>query len=949
MNSSATFASGDERSLQNPFFSKLGNYFDRPDWWEEGAETLKAFFDGDTPHTDTTDQRLEDLLDLLEPSKVCAEPSRSSNAGVKLSGSAENTTDSSAFQQEQKYDLRHCGNQSIEPSSNDNQLRAEAVSLSNDLSSATNSVHFESVENGVAPAITKDTQDSQSHSEGLDLKNLLSIPDINTSSDAVNTSSPLFTGTTTSTRQTSPQPGSSTRASSILADPAVSFYPSLEKETIAPSPPEAPKLGSSARNATDDHSEDLPSELTKRNNNTALADSTAPVEDGVASAPFDHIHNGTFTEHSANSEGLTTVSENDPTGLQAVKDEISDENGLPKDIDSSILSQEDDDTVVHDPSAAATSFFPPNPYSDIPFGSGTVSEEEDVSIVHDPSAATSFFPPNPYSDVPFNDSFYAAPTSTASKKELSDENHEHIYDSSGDSTLTSLASGDEQMPEIQLVNQVKGREGYTPSPPPISPLTPPPPYFTDTTHANADVMGGVDPKKDGDTIPLATASTLNPPIARLGDVTLKQHAVDDKLQNNKGLDTANEVFDEPATKTSSDSLTLVAKRKQEHPHADEPAQKRRLAPITEDEHQPGINTETVLTSEEETIKSKSERPVRKGKNKATSRSAQRDSPDELAPTSPEELADSSALNPFSLNRELQKIGKTKLDRSTTSRSRTKKPVNSSAPLRKLVGFERDTRGGVGRRELAGLLAASPPRKAAEKEKLDVDGRLRSQSQTPAPASTSDTVTAAQTTIAAETIETNETSTPTQSKKNRLPGAHPMSAQELRDLGNTPILESRTRTRTATVEPAPESTTQDTAKLGPKRYKSAISNAEVERLGIVEVKESRTRNSTAEPTPVPTPAPTPAKRAKKPVAKPVAQISSKPSPFALVSKSKGTPKIKAPAKTKKKAAKLEQKQESPVGKQTKTMAKRKREEDGEEVEGGVTRASKRVAGGEPERQ
>ncbi|KAH0015683.1 hypothetical protein KCU78_g8109, partial [Aureobasidium melanogenum] len=913
MNSSATFASGDEWALQNPFFSKLGNYFDRPDWWEEGAETLKAFFDGDTPHTDTTDQRLEDLLDLLEPSK------------------------------------------SIEPSSNDNQLRAEAVSLSNDLSSATNSVHFESVENGVAPAITKDTQDFQSHSEDLALKNLLSISDINTSSDAINTSSPLFTSTTKSTRQTSPQPGSSARVSFILADPAVSSYPSFEKETIAPSPPEAPKLGSSARNATDDHSGDLPSELTKRNNNTALTDSTAPVEDGVASAPFDHIHNGTFTKHSANSEGLTTVSENDPTGLQAVKDEISDENGLPKDIDSSILSQEDDDTVVHDPSAAATSFFPHNPYSDIPFGSGTISEEDDVSIVHDPSAATSFFPPNPYSDVPFNSSFYAAPTSTASKEELSDENHEHIDDSSGDSTLTSLASGDEQMPEIQLVNQVKGREGYTPSPPPISPLTPPV-YFADTTHANADVMGGVDPKKDDDTIPLATASTLKSPIARLGDVTLKQHAVDDKLQNNKGLDTANEVVDEPAndnggddTKTSSDSPTLVAKRKQEHPHADEPAQKRRLAPITENEHQPGINTETVLTSEEETIKSKSERPVRKGKNKATSRSAQRDSPDELAPTSPDELADSSALNPFSLNRELQKIGKTKLDRSTTSRSRTKNPVNSSAPLRKLVGFQRDTRGGVGRRELAGLLAASPPRKAAEKEKLDVDGRLRSQSQTPAPASTSDTATVAQTTIAAETIETNETSTPTQSKRNRVPGAHPMSAQELRDLGNTPILESRTRTRTATVEPAPESTTQDTAKPGPKRTKSAISNAEVERLGIVEVKESRTRNSTAEPTPVPTPAPTPAKRAKKPVAKPVAQLGGKPSPFALVSKSKGTPKIKAPAKTKKKAAKPEQKQESPVGKQTKTMAKRKREEDGEEVEGGVTRASKRVAGVEPEGQ
>ncbi|KAG9656444.1 hypothetical protein KCU95_g7557, partial [Aureobasidium melanogenum] len=910
MNSSATFASGDEWSSQSPFFSKLGNYFDRPDWWEEGAETLKAFFDGDTPLVDTTDQRLEDLLDLLEPSKVCEEPSRSSNAGVNLSGVSENTTDLSAFQQALKHGLRHDEGQSIEPSSNDIQLQTQTVSLSNGSFSNANPVYVESVENRVATAINKDAQGSQSHSEDSALKKPFSISDINTNSDTINTSSPLVTGTTTSTRQTSPQSDSSTRASSILAEPAVSLNPSLEKETIAPSPPEAPKLGSSVRNATADHSKDLAPRITERNNNTALTDLAAPVEDGIASTPFVHIHNRTFNEHSATSEEVTTVSENDPTGLQAVKDEISDENGLPK----------DDDTVVHDPSAAAALFFPPNPYSEVPFDS----------------------------------SLYAAFTSTASKEELSHENYEHIDDSSADSTLTSLASGDEQMPESQLVNQINGREGYTPSPPPISPLTPPP-YFTDTTNANADVIGGVNPEKDDDTIPLATASTLNPPITRLGDVTLKQHAGDDTLQNNRGLDTAHEVVDEPAndngvddTKTSSDSLTLVnAKRKQEHPHADEPAQKRRLAPITEDEHQQGTNTETVLTSEEETVKSKSKRPARRGKNKATSRSAQRDSPDQLAPTSPDELADSSASNPFNLNREPQKIGKTKLDRSTISRSRTKKPVNDSAPLRKLIGFQRDTRGGVGRREMAGLLAASPPRKAAEKEKLDVNGRLRSQSQTPAPASTSDPATIAPTTVAAETTETNETSTPAQPKRNRLPGAHPLSAQELRDLGDTPVLESRTRTRTATAEPTPESATQDTAKPVPKRTKSVVSNAEVERLGTVEVKESRTRNSTAESTPVPTPAPTPAKRAKKPVARSVAQISGKPSPFALVSKSKGTPKNKAPATTKKKAAKPEQKKETPVGKQTKTMAKRKREEDAEEVEVGATRASKRVAGVEPE--
>ncbi|KAG9594343.1 hypothetical protein KCU77_g3141, partial [Aureobasidium melanogenum] len=893
MNSSATFASGLEWSSQSPFFSKLGNYFDRPDWWEEGAETLKAFFDGDTPHVETTDQRLEDLLDLLEPLKVCEEPSRSSNAGVNLSGLVENTTDSSAFRQQQKYDLSHCGSQSIEPSSNDNQLQAEAVSLSNNLFSATNSVHVDPVENGVAPAATKDTQDSQSHSEDPALKNAFSISVINTSSDAINTS-PLFTGRITSTRQTSPQPDSATRASSILADPAVSFYPSLEKETLAPSPPEAPKLGSSIRNATADHSEDLPPEITEQNNNTALTDLPAPVEDGAASAPFDHIHNGTFNEYSATSEEITT--ENDPTGLQAVKDEISDEHGLPKAIDSSILSQEDDASVVHDPSAAATSFFPPNRYSDIPYDSG----------------------------------FYVAQVpSTAS-----DENHEHIDDSSADSTLTSLASDNEQLPESQPVNQINSREGYTPSPPPISPLTPPP-SFVDTTQTNADVMGEVNLEKGDHTIPVASKSSQ--PVTRLSSITREQDAGDATLQRTKSLDTINEVVDELAndngvggTKTSLVPLTLVnAKRKQENPHADEPAQKRRLSPITEDEHQPRANIETILASEKKVVKINSRKPAQKRRNKATHKSAQRDSLDKLAPASPDELANSPPSNPFNLNRESETPAKPKL-----------------APLRKLIGVQRATRGGVGRKELAGLLAASPPRTAAEKEKSDAGGRLRSQSQTPAPASTSDSATVTQTTIAAET---NETSTPAQPKRNRLPGAHPMSAQKLRDLGDTPILETRTRTRTATVEPAPEPATQDTAKPAPKRTKSAISNAEVERLGIVEVKESRTRNSTAEPTRVPTPAPTPAKRAKKPVVKSVAQIGGKPSPFALVSKSKGTPRNKGPATTKKKTAKLEQKKETPVEKQTKTMAKRKREEDGEEVEGGATKASKRVAGVEPEGQ
>ena len=108
-----------------------------------------------------------------------------------------------------------------------------------------------------------------------------------------------------------------------------------------------------------------------------------------------------------------------------------------------------------------------------------------------------------------------------------------------------------------------------------------------------------------------------------------------------------------------------------------------------------------------------------------------------------------------------------------------------------------------------------------------------------------------------------------------------------------------------------------------------------------MRESRTRNSTVEPTPESIPVPAP-KRAKKPVVKSVTAIGAKPSPFSLVAKSKGTPKNKAPAKTNKKAVKPEQKKENPVGEQTEMEAKRKRDQESEKVEGGATRASKRIA-------
>lgn len=893
MSTSATFTSGDEWSPQSPFFSKLGNYFDRPEWWDEGVETLNAFFDGDPLHADATDQRLEDLLDLLEPLKVCEEPQRSVNAGVNLSDSVENTTDLSTGQQEQKHDPRHVADQSIEQSSKDTQLQATIVDLSNDPFSAAKSAHVEPKEaEEVAPVITSGSKDSQSHSEEPALVKQFPIPSTSTGIDAINTSSPFFISTTTSTRQTSPQPDSSTRASYVFADAALSFDTSHEDEAIVPSASEVHKLVPIVRNALAGHRDDLPPELTERNNDSAFTDLVTPAENNIAPTPIENIHN-LSDEHNATTEEAKTVSEDDPTGLQTIKDEISDEHGLPKAVDSSIVIEEDDATVVHDPSAAAISFFPPNPYSDTPY---------EFSF-DDPQAPSSILTGGPR-----------------------DETHDHIDDSSADSTLTSLASGDGQLPAIQLVDQVYGRDGYTPPRPSFSPLTPPP-GFVDTMDADAGAMGGIDAEEG--------------------------HA---PLQNSKHMVTVNGVVDELAyedrvdgTKTSTNHLTLAnPERKQEQPHADEPAQKRRLSPNTEDEHQMGINSETILASREETVK-RSPKPAQKGKSKANLRSAQRGSPDPLASASPDELADSTVSNPFILSKPSKKQSKPKLDRSTTSRSRAKKPVNTSAPLRKLIGVPRITRGSVGIRELAELLGASPPRTAAEKEQADVGGRLRSQSQTPAPASATESCPATQTTLATGTTETNGTGTPAQQKRKTPTGSNPVSAQELTDLGNTPILETRTRTRTATVEPAPELPAQDSAKPVPKRTKAAISNAEVERLGAVEVKESRTRNSTVEPNPEPAPVPTPAKRAKKPIAKSVAPSGAKSSPFSLVAKSKGTPKNKALAKTNKKAVEPDQKKDTPVGEQTETGAKRKRDKDSEEVGGGATRASKRIAGAEPEAQ
>jgi hypothetical protein len=907
MDSSVTFAPGSERFPQSPFYSKLGSYFDRPEWWEEGAATLDAFFDENTPLVDRFDQRLEDLLDRLEPPRVVEEPQRSNNAGLTNNRSADNTTDLSLLEKEQDLDVRHDDNQTIEQSS-DNHLQTTVVTSSNVLlPSAKAALTNGQEENRVAPAITNTFQDSSCLPAARVLIQPLSALDANTCNDSINTSSPVLTGTTTSTRQTSPQLVSSTRASSVIPD----IESSLEHGSLAPPSLKGTKPGPSLGTTTAHHKKTSTILSPEIDNDIASIDPSAAVENDTALISATRNQGLMSDEHEDTTQEPMVTSGPDSTGLQAVKDELSDEYGLTTTIDSSILTQETEITVVHDPSSAAVSFFPPNPYSDIP---------SDFKVDATRISSEGF------------------------EEKLGHGGDEDDEDLSADSTLTSLATNDGQLPlnNLEQLSAPKEWRTVTPSPPPTSPLTPPPGWFA-TRHVDQDTMGGADSEEDVDAAPSAT-STPDRPIVELGKVS------PGISRNTKGLKIVTEAVDGLARKTETDdtempttsAATPIGKRKQEKPHTDEPAQKRRLRRNAGVDEQSKATSESVPVLEDKTAKGKSD-PAQRGKGKA-----KRDSPDELAPESPDELADLPASNPFGLNKAALSLAKPKLNRSTPSRSRARKPVNTSAPLRKLVGVARATRATVGNKELAGLLGASPPRKAEEKANADIGGRLRSQARTPTPASTptptpmsplalvstSAPTTQITDTVATESTDTSQTVTPLPARRKRPPGANPLGALELKELGSTPILETRTRVRTATVEPTPEpATIQSTVKPAPKRTKTNLSTTEVAAPASAELARTRSQNSAVEPTPEPAPKAAPAKRIRKPVAKPAAGPAVS-SPFNLAAKSKGTPaasRKKAP--TKQTAVQTDNDSNTPTGKSTEATTKRKRGNEGEESEKG----------------
>jgi hypothetical protein len=903
MESSIAVAAEGERHTQSPFFSKLGNYFDRPEWWEEGAATLSAFF-GNKPAVNTLDQRLEDLLDLLEPPKIAEEPPQSTYPGVVTQNSTDHTAHNSILHQEQESD-RKIGDDQFIQSNSDSRLQTNIIYPSNDLLPPANAAHIDHQKaNRSVPAIAKPSKDLSFPSEDRVLPTSLLTLDANLIDKAVGTSSPNRTGTTTSTRQTSPQLRSSTCASSVEPD-------ILETGPLAPLPFAALKTFSSVGTVTAYHSATPTSENTTRNNDVTSTDLVNTIQDDAVSDRLTHNEDPVIEERFDTAADRNITPEHDVTGLQAIKDELSDEYGLPNAIDSSILTQDTDVTVVHDPSLAAISFFLPNPYMDVPSDSHLDTTEILVGAI-----STQFGNSN-------------------------DDNDEINEELSADSSLTSLTTLEEQLPQSQpeRPSDLKVWRNVSPSPPPTSPLTPPPGWIA-IRHTDPDDMGGAVSDGEVDVTPSAM-STPNKPMPEPGKVLLSTS------RNKNGLKIVTEPSDRLARNTGIDevemptpsTVTLGGKRKQDEPHTEEPSRKRRLRPSTTGEKQSKDVAESIFAPEDE-ISEGTLDSIRRTKGKA-----RRDSPDELAPESPDELANILASTPFGLKNTPLSLAKPKLSRSTATRSRARKPIDTSVPLRKLVGVARATRGAVGNKELAGLLGASPPRKAEEKTNIDLGGRLRSQarspgspptpSSAPVPSHVATSIPVSTTedmdNIATDIVDTSETDIPSLIKRKRPPGGHPLSALELKELGSTPILESRIRARTATIESTPEpSAVQSTAKPASKR-----------------TRPNQVAPDTVVSAPEPAPKAAPGKRLRKPVVR-LAATPAVSSPFNLAAKSKGTPaasRKRAPAKQKVIIADKDNK--TPSAKLAEALTKRKRGNEGDEDEKGATRASKRIAGTGPE--
>ncbi|KAI5236231.1 hypothetical protein E4T43_08771 [Aureobasidium subglaciale] len=916
---SPTFVSGGEPASHDNQFSNLGDYFGRSGWWEEGAQALSSFFDHDLPRADRFDQRPDDLLERLEPLKVVEEPQVSKKDGTRIGPS--NSTATNALQHEQNLRPEEYNEQGDKPRTDleprvhgarKDQASGDQPEAAIDLKSrreGSETLQFEtripaqidqssgdkvsqtvasgntlltspdpfvitqprenlaSVFNAVPKSLSLSTQDR-------DIENRAVLAGTSGDREVTIPSSPLFGTTAASTRQTSHNP--STRGTSVVLDRASSFGPSSQKQPVVQIVLSETSDRGSLINHTAGHRATSP--VIVDDSHESEIDSTAPIsivqdipsndlddnsKDSAINSEADPTGIQAIKDELSDQHGLASIHdipshqpsdepgesstslETDPTGLQAIKDELSDQYGLITNPDSSIISLEDDVTVLHDPSSAAASFFPPNSYSPLLNDHSLEAIETKDRLIYESPMDVADEPLQITLDV---HNFSAEPTALDSAP-----NHQQLV-SRGFLT------------EAQIIKILAD----TPSPPLFSPLTPPL-GFSNGSRVDQDTIGGAEPEEHESSRTITVPSILELPLIELAAITHKKKhggksgGTDLKAVRGTYTELSEELTQHPENNVPAITTAVdKGKRRQEESHEDEPTKKRRLSlipeaedPTSESAHDLGANTG----------KDESKIPIQKGRSKVTTRPTNRDSPDELASASPDELAHPPTSNPFALQKGPLLLAKPKVNRSTPRRSHAKKPAKDPAANSTTAAAPSNTREGRGHKELAGLLESSPPRKAAEKAKADVGGRLRShQTDTPGPASILTSTPAPRAELTAlpayapqpESITQTagvpeEQTTPTTTteapppKRQRLAGANPLGAQELSNLGT--IIETRTRTRNATAELANEPITKATPK-----------------------------------------------RVRKPAQKPAAVNS----PFNLTPKSKGTPaagRKKAPAKRK----------------------------------------------------
>ncbi|KAI5208276.1 hypothetical protein E4T39_01628 [Aureobasidium subglaciale] len=916
---SETVVSGGELPPQGSQLTNLGEYFDRSGWWEEGAQALSSFFEEDVLIADTFDERLDDLLERLEPLKVVEEP-QVSGKDRNSTGLSNVTANSVTLQHGQSPRPEERNDQGDKPRTNlEPQVHeAKKPMASGDQSEAaidleshregsetfqsetriSTQITLTTVQSGggkdpqtVAPGdisltspypflVTQLREDLSFVSSSVpqspslstqqhDIANRAVLAEISAVREVTDTSSSVLDASTTSTRQTSHDP--STRATSVISEEASSFRPSSEKppdvQTDARFLSETPDRGSLTNHAAGYRAT---SPTIVGDSHESEVDLTAPVSSfqGISSHDPDN-----------NSKDSAIDSEADPTGIQAIKDEISDQHGLASVHD--MPSRQLDDNFGETPTSLETD---PTGLQTIKdelsdqYGlitnhdSSIISLEDDVTVLHDPSsAAASFFPPNPYPPLPIDHSFEGVDTQDQSTHEGSTsvavEPLQDTLDSAEPTTLDSAPNYDQLMSRGSLTEDDMIKIlADTPSPPLFSPLTPPL-GISNASKFDQDAIGGAEPEEHESSRTITVPSTLEVPFIKLAEVTQKKkHGGKSGSAEMEAVSNTHNELSEELTQDSEDNVLAVAKtvskckRKQEEPHENEPPNKRRLSFVPEAEDS---TAGSALTLGAKIAQGKSK--LRRAK--VTTRSTHRDSPDELASASPDELARHPISNPFALQKGPLLLAKPKVNRSTPRLSRGKKPSKGPATTTTIATPPNTTRRGRGNKELAGLLESSPPRKAADKAKAEVGGRLRShQSNTPGPTSVS-------------------TYTPTPTTE---PSALPMS---------TPPPESVSQT-VDVVEEHTEATTTTEAPL-PKRQRLTGTNPlgaqEISNLGTIIETRTRTRNATAEPANEPITKTTP-KRVRKP-AQTAAAVSS---PFNLTTKSKGAPatsRRKAPAKRK----------------------------------------------------